>query len=401
MTQQQIFEWLEHPERLNRETLCELRTLLARYPYFQTARLLYLKNLFLLHDPSFAEELRKAALYISNRRMLFYLIEGERFSPASLEVKETPKEETLDRTLSLIDSFLATLPDEPAVPLEIPMDVAAVTTDYTSLLLQDVGQADENAPRLKGQALIDEFIGKQQEKELESLVSSEAKSASSAAESETAVCLEPPEALSSNSDSTGELSSNSDSPDALSSNLDSPGELSSNSNLPSALSSESVVVSETGISAAVEGIPEVGHSTELEAPSEAVESSDEVCASETIASSGDGHSSEAVEPATADNASGTEGDVASSGAAAVQQEAEPDEAVATAEPFESDETSDDDMDEESYFTETLAKIYVKQQRYSKALEIIKKLNLKYPKKNAYFADQIRFLEKLIINTKSK
>ena len=65
------------------------------------------------------------------------------------------------------------------------------------------------------------------------------------------------------------------------------------------------------------------------------------------------------------------------------------------------EDKEEDMKDESYFTETLAKIYVKQQRYSKALEIIKKLNLKYPKKNAYFADQIRFLEKLIINTKSK
>lgn len=61
----------------------------------------------------------------------------------------------------------------------------------------------------------------------------------------------------------------------------------------------------------------------------------------------------------------------------------------------------EESSDENYFTETLAKIYVKQQRYDKALEIIKKLNLKYPKKNAYFADQIRFLEKLIINTKSK
>ena len=33
------------------------------------------------------------------------------------------------------------------------------------------------------------------------------------------------------------------------------------------------------------------------------------------------------------------------------------------------------------------------------LEIISQLNLNYPKKNAYFADQIRFLEKLIINNK--
>ena len=57
--------------------------------------------------------------------------------------------------------------------------------------------------------------------------------------------------------------------------------------------------------------------------------------------------------------------------------------------------------DDSCFTETLAKIYIKQHRYDKALEIIKKLSLNYPKKNAYFADQIRFLEKLIINANSK
>jgi tetratricopeptide (TPR) repeat protein len=55
--------------------------------------------------------------------------------------------------------------------------------------------------------------------------------------------------------------------------------------------------------------------------------------------------------------------------------------------------------ENSYFTETLANIYIKQKRYDKALEIIKRLSLKYPKKNIYFADQIRYLEKLIIHTK--
>ena len=53
----------------------------------------------------------------------------------------------------------------------------------------------------------------------------------------------------------------------------------------------------------------------------------------------------------------------------------------------------------SFFTETLARIYIKQKRYDKALQIIKNLSLKYPEKNVYFADQIRFLEKLIINIK--
>ena len=57
--------------------------------------------------------------------------------------------------------------------------------------------------------------------------------------------------------------------------------------------------------------------------------------------------------------------------------------------------------EEGFFTETLARIYIKQGRYSKALEIIQRLSLIYPKKNAYFADQIRFLQKLILNNNKK
>ena len=228
MIQQQLYEWITHPERLNRDTLYELRTLLARYPYFQTVRLLYLKNLFLLHDITFGEELRKAALYVADRKILFYLIEGERFTVSSFEKQDLPKEEAgLDRTLSLIDTFLSSLHEEEHV--------------------------SDDIPQMKGQNLIDNFIEKSAEEPL---------------------------------------------------------------------------------------LPQLG----------------------------------IKEAAPVKNK--------------VSEE-------------EESEDNEEDMEDESYFTETLAKIYVKQQRYSKALEIIKKLNLKYPKKNAYFADQIRFLEKLIINTKSK
>lgn len=47
------------------------------------------------------------------------------------------------------------------------------------------------------------------------------------------------------------------------------------------------------------------------------------------------------------------------------------------------------------FTESMAKIYIKQGQYVKALHIFEKLNLKYPEKSTYFADQIRFLNKII------
>ena len=48
-------------------------------------------------------------------------------------------------------------------------------------------------------------------------------------------------------------------------------------------------------------------------------------------------------------------------------------------------------------TESLAKAKVKNGNYHKALEIITELNLNNPKKSIYFADQMRFLKKLIAN----
>lgn len=74
----------------------------------------------------------------------------------------------------------------------------------------------------------------------------------------------------------------------------------------------------------------------------------------------------------------------------------------------SDDSDDSGLDgranhfEEAFFTETLAEIFMKQHRYDKALEIIRSLYLNFPNKSIYFADQIRYLEKLIrINQISK
>jgi tetratricopeptide (TPR) repeat protein len=69
---------------------------------------------------------------------------------------------------------------------------------------------------------------------------------------------------------------------------------------------------------------------------------------------------------------------------------------------ESYDEFDPDTIDDSFFTETLARIYLKQHRYDKALEIIRSLYLNFPNKSIYFADQIRYLEKLIrINQKTE
>lgn len=72
------------------------------------------------------------------------------------------------------------------------------------------------------------------------------------------------------------------------------------------------------------------------------------------------------------------------------------EALPEASPEPSQEAQESPM-----LMESLAKIFIKQRRYERALEIISKLSLNNPEKSVYFADQIRFLQKLVYNDRKK
>jgi len=55
------------------------------------------------------------------------------------------------------------------------------------------------------------------------------------------------------------------------------------------------------------------------------------------------------------------------------------------------------QNDDSMLQESLAKMYIARHKYSQALEIIERLSLNYPEKSIYFADQMRFLAKLVLN----
>lgn len=162
-----ITELIKHPEQLDRETLYELRSTLALYPYFQTARLLMLQNLYLLHDPSFDEELRRAAIYITDRKVIFRLVEAAHYRlpqrQRDNEAEKEKSEEDINRTINLIDNFLDSIPKEEVKEGKkkrrpTPADAAV---DYVAYLLESEEDSDkdgEDVPLLKGQSLIDTFI---------------------------------------------------------------------------------------------------------------------------------------------------------------------------------------------------------------------------------------------------
>ncbi|MCR4918310.1 MAG: tetratricopeptide repeat protein [Prevotella sp.] len=168
-----VTEYISHPERLDRDSLYELRSLLALYPYYQTARILLLQNLYLLHDASFDEELRRAAIYIADRRVLFQMIEAGHYQlpadkpaggSAAADADAAAASVGGDRTITLIDSFLSTIPKDddyehhnkqPRKPT--PADAAV---DYVAYLMESDENWEEaaSATPLRGQGLIDSFL---------------------------------------------------------------------------------------------------------------------------------------------------------------------------------------------------------------------------------------------------
>ena len=156
---------IQHPEEMNRETLYDLRALLALYPYYQTARLLMLQNLYLLHDPSFDEELRRAAIYISDRKVIFQMVEAAHYQLKSQNsnrheaVEGKPKS---DRTSSLIDHFLHSIPTEAEEREKEPEEKrkptpADAAVDYVAYLMETETETEHEQPS-RTIALIDDFI---------------------------------------------------------------------------------------------------------------------------------------------------------------------------------------------------------------------------------------------------
>ncbi len=236
----------------------QLRQLVDRYPYYQAARLLLLRALYEAHDPSFGQELRRAAIYVPSRQVLYQLIEADRLKPTPearvRRAEADDLDEGADRTRSLIDSFLLATPsaEEEQTHRHRTRPTVDAATDYVGYMLQieaDVRAEDaqetpsQESPLSYGQKILDNFLEQQ-------------------------------------------------------------------------------------------------------------------------------------------------------GGRIVIQE-HPDEELQTP------QIDSEEEQKKEILTETLARIYIKQGKYDKALEIIRRLSLKYPKKNRYFADQIRYLEKLIVNNNNK
>lgn len=161
----EVSELIKGKMRLDSDTLVELKELVDRYPFFQTARLLYIVNLFVLRSKDFVEELKKGSVFITDRRTLFSIIEGKNYDieyDGNVLSDRIETEGDENRTISLIDNFLSAHDETSSgKTTRVSPSIADLTTDYTSFLMQqedETTQTDDEKPKLKGEELIDSFI---------------------------------------------------------------------------------------------------------------------------------------------------------------------------------------------------------------------------------------------------
>ena len=100
MNSRQFSEYLRNPLSTNSSSLAVLEDLIKRYPYCQAGQLLFAFNLFREEDQQYPAQLKKAAAYAGDRRMLKELIglgktkAMEVPGPGTEEVADTFTEET-------------------------------------------------------------------------------------------------------------------------------------------------------------------------------------------------------------------------------------------------------------------------------------------------------------------
>ena len=85
MNRQQFYQYLSNPSDLNAETLPHLLEVIAEYPYFQAARMLLVKNMAMIDNIRYNQELKAAAAHIPDRKKLYFLINPPAQPPTKAE----------------------------------------------------------------------------------------------------------------------------------------------------------------------------------------------------------------------------------------------------------------------------------------------------------------------------
>ncbi|MBN1949820.1 MAG: tetratricopeptide repeat protein [Bacteroidales bacterium] len=378
MSADKLIQYIEEPDRLNAMSLARLEEWIEQYPFFQTAHLLRVKNLQNLHDKIDKQVLNLTAAYVGDRKVLYYLLHkfhetqeapAENAEEARLhdkDIKDSMQENISDTITRQVDIYSM----EPGHEIElIPGLAIDVRKEYgDGVEFDEFDNFFANTRNLKQSELLE--------------IADETETVTEADHQEAEIQDDQQEDsftfdLDIEEEETGETVSTKqpieDQPHAEKEVYNSEEELDRQRSRSFTDWLDHINSTESREEEPIPREKPVREEIPLERP----------------------YDLRKLVPDT-----GGTGDTASPSPASfslidkfIQENPRilPLEKTATNE----DMSAESIKEHESFFTDTLAKIYIKQGNYAKAIFAYEKLSLKYPEKSTYFAGQISKIKKLI------
>ena len=182
MNKETFAKYISNPSLLDNDTLPEIKAMLDEFPYFQSAWVLYIKNLHAIKDIRYESKLKTACAYISDRKHLHDILKGvyiPAIAPVQTQfiaspIEENPEEIAIVQPQNLVaqnesetnttenvqTQFIASQEEEETIPQqeEILEDSTIVQTQNLASQPEEIA---ENTTSVQAQ-----FIASQPEKEI-------------------------------------------------------------------------------------------------------------------------------------------------------------------------------------------------------------------------------------------
>ncbi len=151
MQKEDFYKLLENPHLLSGDTLSELKIVTEKFPFFQAAKILYLKNLKVINHPDFESELKRVAPLIPDRKQLYRLIHSNKeylSGPFQMDYQnEAPLVYSFEKNEeppvgdNLIDKFLSS--DRISLKMENKAGESMPEGTENEILSKSVSESDE------------------------------------------------------------------------------------------------------------------------------------------------------------------------------------------------------------------------------------------------------------------
>jgi len=151
--------YLKDPATMDATSMPGLKNLISQYPYFQTAHLLYLKNLYNEKSIDYSSQLKIAAVYANSRKRLYELVMQDELRSKIESIAEPAKTAVAAIDISPLEEQILKEAVSASIELEIESDIEALE-DKKEISQPKSSTKSKKEPDTKGKFTFNQWLDK-------------------------------------------------------------------------------------------------------------------------------------------------------------------------------------------------------------------------------------------------